>query len=299
MRGLAKRFGRVEALRELSFDVAAGQRVAVVGPNGSGKSTLNRVLLGLLAYQGEVRIGGRDAFAERAAIAGRIAYVPQLAPALAVPVGEWCAAVSRLRGLGEGAIARMAERLGLPLAEVAARPFRALSGGTRQKLLVALALAAEPSLLILDEPTGSLDPESRARVLALVDELPRDTTVLLCSHRLSEIRQLVDEVIALADGAIASRGPVRTYLDGAVRSVIEVAAEGGAAAWLFERGFHRGAGGWFVRTVAREEKLALLAELPESLGADLRDVCVHDGEAIPPPRGKVYPPRGNGGRDAA
>jgi Cu-processing system ATP-binding protein len=285
VRGLAKRFGRVEALRELSFDVPAGQRVAIVGPNGSGKSTLNRVLLGLLAYHGEVRIGGRDAFAQRAAIAQRIAYVPQLAPALAVPVGEWSAAVSRLRGLAPDAIPHMAERLGLRLAEIAARPFRALSGGTRQKLLVALALAAEPSLLILDEPTGSLDPESRARVLALVDALPRNTTVLLCSHRLSEIRQLVDEVIALAEGAIASRGPVRSYLDGALRSVIEVAAENAGAAWLFAHGFHRGAGGWFVRTVAREEKLALLAELPAALGADLRDVCVYDGEAIPAPGG--------------
>jgi ABC-type multidrug transport system ATPase subunit len=290
-RGLRKRFGHVEALRGLCFDVAAGQRVAIVGPNGSGKSTLNRVLLGLLAYEGEVRIDGRDAFAERAEIARRIAYVPQVAPALAVPAGEWSAAVSRLRGLPDDAVARTAERLGLPLRELAGRPIRALSGGTRQKLLVALALAAEPSLLILDEPTGSLDPESRARVLALVDELPRETTVLLCSHRLSEIRQLVDEVIALADGAIASRGPVRSYLDGAVRSVIEVAAEGRAAAWLFQRGFHRAAGGWFVRTVAREEKIALLAELPETLGADLRDVCVHDGEAIVP--------RTGGGGDAA
>jgi ABC-type multidrug transport system ATPase subunit len=284
-RELRKRFGRVEALRGLSFDVAAGQRVAIVGPNGSGKSTLNRVLLGLLDFGGEARIDGRDAFTERAAIAQRIAYVPQVAPALAAPVAEWSAAVSRLRGLSPDALARTADRLGLPLRALGGRPIRALSGGTRQKLLVAFALAAEPRLLILDEPTGSLDPESRARVLALVDELPRETTVLLCSHRLSEIRQLVDEVIALADGEIASRGPVRGYLDGAVRSVIEVAAEARAADWLFRRGFHRGAGGWFVRAVAREEKIALLAELPERLGADLRDVCVHEGDAIAPTQG--------------
>lgn len=281
--GLHKRFGRVEALRGLDFDVAAGQRVAIVGPNGSGKSTLNRVLLGLLAYDGEVRIGGRDAFAERAQIARRIAYVPQLAPPLAVPVAEWIAAVTRLRGLSDEAIPDMAARLGLSLDALAARPFRALSGGTRQKLLVAMALAAQPSLLILDEPTGSLDPESRARVLELVDALPRDTTVLLCSHRLSEIRQLVGEVIALAEGAIVSRGPVHSYLDATLHSVIEVAAEAGAAAWLSARGFRPGAGGWWVRTVARAEKIALLGELPERLGADLRDVCVRDGEALPAP----------------
>jgi ABC-type multidrug transport system ATPase subunit len=281
VRDLRKSFGRVDALRGLSFGVAEGQRLAIVGPNGSGKSTLNRVLLGLLAYRGEVRIGGADAFSERAQIAQRIAYVPQLAPALAVPVAEWIRAVTRLRGLAEGAIAGQAERLGLALAPLASRPFRALSGGTRQKLLVALALAAEPSLLILDEPTGSLDPESRARVLELVDELPRSTTVLLCSHRLSEIQQLVDEVLALAEGAITSRGPLRSYLDATLHSVIEVAATAGASAWLAEHAFRRGAGGWWLRSVAREQKLALLAEIPAALGDDLRDVCVRDGEALP------------------
>jgi ABC-2 type transport system ATP-binding protein len=292
VRKLRKRFGRVKALRGLDFDLAAGQRVAIVGPNGSGKSTLNRVLLGLLAYQGTVRIGGQDAFEDRAQIARHIAYVPQLAPPLAVPVGEWVTAVTRLRGLAAEAIPDVAARLGLRLDALAARPFRALSGGTRQKVLVAMALAAEPGLLILDEPTGSLDPESRARVLELVDELPRTTTVVLCSHRLSEIRQLVGEVIALAEGAIASRGPVHSYLDATLHSVIEVAAEAGAAAWLDARGFRRGAGGWWVRTVARAEKIALLGELPETLGADLRDVCVRDAEAPPPPGG-------SGGRHAA
>jgi ABC-2 type transport system ATP-binding protein len=292
VRKLRKRFGRVKALRGLDFDLAAGQRVAIVGPNGSGKSTLNRVLLGLLAYQGTVRIGGQDAFEDRAQIARHIAYVPQLAPPLAVPVGEWVTAVTRLRGLAAEAIPDVAARLGLRLDALAARPFRALSGGTRQKVLVAMALAAEPGLLILDEPTGSLDPESRARVLELVDELPRTTTVVLCSHRLSEIRQLVGEVIALAEGAIASRGPVHSYLDATLHSVIEVAAEAGAAAWLDARGFRRGAGGWWVRTVARAEKIALLGALPETLGADLRDVCVRDAEAPPPPGG-------SGGRHAA
>ena len=286
VRGLQKRFGRVPALCGLDFDIAAGQRVAIVGPNGSGKSTLNRVLLGLLDYQGTVRIGGHDAFVDRMRIARQIAYVPQLAPPLALPVGEWVAAVTRLRDLGADAIPELAARLDLSLDALAARSFRALSGGTRQKLLIAMALAAQPSLLILDEPTGSLDPESRARVLRLVDGLARSTTLLLCSHRLSEIRQLVDEVIALEEGAIASRGPVRSYLDATLHCVIEVAAEAGASDWLDARGFERSASGWWVRTVARAEKLALLGELPETLGADLRDVCVRDADAVTPPSGR-------------
>jgi ABC-2 type transport system ATP-binding protein len=280
VRGLTKRFGSVTALRDLCFEVPAGRRVAVVGPNGSGKSTLNRVLLGLLSYEGEARIAGFDAFREREQIARRTAYVPQLAPALAVPAGEWIAAVLRLRGLAPAVLEKLATRLELPLDTIARRPLRALSGGTRQKLLVALALAASPSLLILDEPTGSLDPESRERVLGLVDALPRDTTVVLCSHRLAEIRQLVDEVIALADGALASRAPIRDWVEASLVGLIEVAAQARAAAWLEQRGFRRSAGGWWRRPVAREEKLALLAALSAELGPDLLDVCVRDADAL-------------------
>jgi ABC-type multidrug transport system ATPase subunit len=280
VRGLTKRFGPVTALDDLGFELPTGRRAAIVGPNGSGKSTLNRVLLGLLAYEGEVRIGGLDAFAERERIARRSAYVPQLVPTLAVPCGEWIAAVLRVRGVPSAALDKLAARLDLPLDAIASRPLRALSGGTRQKLLVALALAANPALLILDEPTGSLDPESRERVLGLVAALPRDTTIVLCSHRLAEIRPLVDEVIALADGALASRTPIREWVDAALVALIEVAATERAARWLEPRGFRRGAGGWWRRPVARHEKLATLAALSRELGSELLDVSVRDVDAF-------------------
>jgi ABC-type multidrug transport system ATPase subunit len=278
--GLTKRFGAVVALRELAFTVPAGRRVAIVGPNGSGKSTLNRVLLGLLGYEGRVRIGGHDAFAERRQVAARTAYVPQVAPALAAPAGEWVRLVAELRGLDPAQIEKTAARVGLDLAEIAARPVRALSGGMRQKLLIALALAARSSLLILDEPTGSLDARSRERVLGLVDEVPRDTTVVLCSHRLSEIRALVDEVIALADGALVSQGPVAGFLDASLVSVLEVSAAPAAEAWLAAHGFRRAPGGWWKRSVTRDEKVALLAQLPEALRGQLRDVSVREAEAL-------------------
>jgi ABC-2 type transport system ATP-binding protein len=280
VRGLTKRFGSLLALRDLSFEVPAGRRIAIVGPNGSGKSTLNRVLLGLLAYDGEARIDGRDAFTERAAIAPRMAYVPQLAPALGVPAGEWIRAMLRLRGLAPASLEKVAARLGLPLEAIASQPLRALSGGTRQKLLVALALAAEPGLLILDEPTGSLDPESRERVLGLVDALPRETTLVLCSHRLAEIRQLVDEVIALADGALVGRTPIADWVEASLVSVIEVAAPPRAGSCLTRHGFSRSTAGWWRRLATRDEKLALLAALPVELGADLLDVCVRDVDAL-------------------
>jgi ABC-2 type transport system ATP-binding protein len=280
IRNLSKRFGRVEALRGVDLEIAAGQRVAIVGPNGSGKSTLNRVLLGLLRHQGTVRIGGADAFRERRKLAARTAYVPQIAPALAAPVGDWVRLVAELRQLDPADLEKTAARVGLDLASLHGRPFRALSGGMRQKLLIALALSAPASLVVLDEPTGSLDAPSRERVLALVDGLPRTTTVLLCSHRLSEIRALVDEVVVLGEGVVTRQGPVRHFLDEAMVSLLEVLATHDAAPWLEARGFRRAAGGWWTRPVTREEKLALLAEMPNALGGMLQDTTVREAEAL-------------------
>src|SRR5262245_51582093 len=180
--GVRKRFGRVVALDGVSFEVAPGSRVALVGPNGSGKSTLNRILMGLLACEGAVRLDGRCPFRERVAVAHAMAYVPQAAPALAAPVGELVRAIARVRGLESAAVTEVAAALDLELAAVAPRPFRSLSGGTKQKLLIALALAARASLLILDEPTGSLDASTRERVFGLFETLRPDATLLLCSH---------------------------------------------------------------------------------------------------------------------
>jgi len=287
LRDVRKRFGRVEALRGVSLSIPAGRRVAVIGPNGSGKSTLNRALLGLIACEGSVTIGGRDAFHERRQLATRTAYVPQVAPTLAASVGEWARLVGALRGVGTGELEKTAARVGLDLGALRERPLRALSGGMRQKLLIAFALAAPVSLLVLDEPTGSLDARSRERVLTLVDALSRETTVVLCSHRLAEIRSLVDDVVVLAEGRVVDRSSVRDFLDGAVVSVVEVRAEAPATPWLEAHGFRRGAGGWWTRPVPRPEKLDLLARLGGAGG--VLDVVVREAEAL------VLPEDGDGG----
>ena len=98
-RGLGKRFGRVEALRDVSFELPVGRRTALVGPNGSGKSTLNRILMGLLSYEGELRLGGLAPSRERVEIARHMAYVPQTAPGLGAPLGDLVRELSRVRGV--------------------------------------------------------------------------------------------------------------------------------------------------------------------------------------------------------
>jgi len=279
-RGLAKRFGTTHALRGVTFAIEPGARVALIGPNGSGKSTLNRAILGLLRCEGELRVGGRDPFAARAELAQRVAYVPQTAPQLAASVRELVAAVCSMREVAQARVEKLAAELELSLADLAARPFRSLSGGMKQKLLVALALAAEPELLVLDEPTGSLDAASRARVLELVAAQAGGTTLLLCSHRLEEVRRLASEVLVLAEGNVTRRSGLEVFLDETLVSVIELSLSPSASGEqaVRGRGFRALGEGRHLRIVPRREKARLAAELAQELGPALLDLEVRDVE---------------------
>lgn len=209
MRDVSKRYGDLRALDAVRFALEAGERVALMGPNGSGKSTLNRALMGLIRYEGEIRIDGVSPREDRLDVARRIAYVPQFAPSLAASVREMVRALARLRGMDVARVAQRAASLALDLEEVADRPVRSLSGGMKQKLLLALALAADASLLILDEPTGSLDAQARERFFELLGAVASDATVVLCSHRSDDLAGRVDRELELAEGRIRYDGPLR------------------------------------------------------------------------------------------
>jgi ABC-type multidrug transport system ATPase subunit len=281
IRGLSKRFGEVAALRDLHCSIPSGGRAALVGPNGSGKSTLNRVLLGLLRFEGEVRIDGVSPLCEDQEIARRIAYVPQAAPALPVSVGSLVSALARIRGIPAARVAELAADLGLELGAVQRQQFRGLSGGTKQKLLLALALATDAELLILDEPTGSLDARTRERFFALCEQRLDGATLILCSHRLEEVRHLVDHVLALDAGRLVYDGSAAAFLDASSSALVEVCAAGEPAArWLAARGFARRSGGWWTRAVARGEKRALLGALVTELGAAVLDLNARDVERL-------------------
>ncbi len=279
--GLTRRFGDVLALDEVSFTVPAGRRVALVGPNGSGKSTLNRVLMGLVACSGSVRLDGHSPFRERVAVAHRMAYVPQIAPQLAAPVRDLLRAVAGVRELRRGGFEAVASHLDLDLAALGPRPFRSLSGGMRQKLLITLAFASDASLLVLDEPTGSLDAQARERFFELFEAIDGGSTLLLCSHRLEEVRPLVDDVLYLSEGRLAWQGAAAAFLEACGVASFEVWADGdAAAAWLRARGFRRSAAGPWLRSVPAAEKMKLHAELARELGSSLRNLNVRDLENL-------------------
>jgi ABC-2 type transport system ATP-binding protein len=274
-----KRYGKLEALAGVDLDVPAGSRIALVGPNGSGKTTLTRVIMGLVDHRGALRLDGKPAARARAALAPHIAYVPQTAPQMAAPVSELVRSVSALRGAAPAAVAEVAAELGLDLAAVADRPLRGLSGGMKQKLLIALALASRPRLLILDEPTASLDVAARARFAALQAALLTDATVILCSHRLDELRTMVDRVVALEDGRIVHDGAVSDFLRGHAHATIEVLVDGHDP-WLNARGFAAAAGGWWTRTVDHHDKMRLVPETLAALGARIQDLVVRDLDRV-------------------
>jgi ABC-2 type transport system ATP-binding protein len=277
----SKRFDDVVALSDVTLIIPSGAKVGLVGPNGSGKSTLLRVLMGILRADGLVTLDGRDPIADRDALAASIEYVPQIAPQIAAPVREVVRAIADVRGITTDAVAEVAAKLDLRLDEIASRPFRGLSGGTRHKLLLSLALAAPASLVMLDEPTASLDADARERFFRVFAEVTRASTLVLCSHRIEEMRHLVDHVIALNEGSVVYDGSSVAYLEDRAVSVLQVCVnEASARPWLLGRGFSAGANGWFARTVTHAEKVALLPELAVGLGSELRDIHIQELERV-------------------
>lgn len=295
LRDVHKWFGANHVLRGIRLEVPAGRRIGLIGPNGSGKSTLTRVIMGMLSCEGSVRLDGADPAEQGQELLRRVAYVPQIAPQLFAPVGDVLQAVCALRDLPLARVKEVARGLGLDVDALAGRPFRNLSGGMKQKLLIALALSTRASLLILDEPTASLDAWSRDRFFHLFQEVGQEVgepaTLILCSHRLEEVRHLVDHVVAMQDGKIVYDGAAEEYLAQRALSVIEVSLDAGADAdWLVEQGFRQGvrgdAGRW-LRTVTREAKMPALASVTQRFDGRLKDVNVRELETIDVPHVKT------------
>lgn len=212
LRGLRKDWDGRPVLRGVDLVLARGERVALVGPNGSGKTTLLRSILGFVRAEGWVRVAGLDPWAQHEAAMRGLAYMPQRAPALAAPVGELVQAWAELRATPVDTLRPIAEDFGLSLDALRTVRFSALSGGMQQKLLAAMALAAAPQVLLLDEPTANLDPAARAVFLGRLAAQTPAPAILLSSHRIDELDDLVDRVVVLDEGAVRFDGPLGQFL---------------------------------------------------------------------------------------
>ncbi|MEX2211045.1 MAG: ABC transporter ATP-binding protein [Gaiellaceae bacterium] len=186
--GVAKRFGRRTALAPLDFELAAGETVALVGPNGAGKSTL----ISLLARATRPS-AGRVEWAEGI----RVGWAPQRAAQYArLTARENLELFARLEQVPAAAAEALLERFELPSDRLSGE----LSVGNQQRLNIAIALLGRPDVLLLDEPTASLDPEQRRRLWETVG----DTAVLFATQRLDEAERRADRVIALRDGEVVA-----------------------------------------------------------------------------------------------
>ncbi len=199
---VVKNFRRARVLDGISLDIGLGERVALIGSNGAGKTTLIRCLLGEYTHDGEITINGLDPRSNRTAVLGTIGFVPQLPPPLKMPVGQLIDFSAALCNTDPKRIHEIAKRLGLDVESIRSRQFVRLSGGMKQKLLIAIALGRDAKVLVMDEPAANLDPEARKIFFDLLAERQNEATMLISSHRLDEVSALVNRVIEMDMGKV-------------------------------------------------------------------------------------------------
>ncbi|HEX8739319.1 MAG TPA: ABC transporter ATP-binding protein [Casimicrobiaceae bacterium] len=210
VRGLVKRYARVEAVAGISFDVRAGTTTALLGGNGAGKTTTLSILLGvLLPTAGAIEVLGCDMPRERHRVLPRLNFTsPYVDLPKRLTVRENLSVFADLYG-----VARPSRRIDELAAEfdlgaVLRRPYGELSAGQRTRVSLAKALLNRPDLLLLDEPTASLDPDVGDRMRSYLERYQRDSgcTMLLASHNMGEVERMCSDVIMLRAGRIVDQG---------------------------------------------------------------------------------------------
>lgn len=203
---VSKAYGPVQALDSVSFHVDAGEVIGLLGPNGAGKTTMMRILTGYLEPDGgQVMVDGLDVLTDTLAAQQRIGYLPESAPLYSeLSVQAHLKMIADLRQIpAADQPARLSEAVGATaLADHLTRPIGQLSKGYRQRVGLAQAILHRPKVLILDEPTASLDPTQIVEVRRLLRRLARHSTVLLSTHILSEVEATCDRVIILLNGEV-------------------------------------------------------------------------------------------------
>lgn len=208
LQGVDLRYGTVRALDDVDLRIAVGERVAIIGANGSGKSTLLRVLHGLLRpTEGRVQREGsmRQAMVFQRPFALRMTALSNVALALWLRGTGWRdardQALLALRKVGLGSIAL--------------RNARTLSGGQLQRLALARAWSLQPHVLLLDEPTASLDPHAKREVEALMADFAESgTTLVFASHNLGQVKRLATRVVYMEQGRVLADLPVHAFFHG-------------------------------------------------------------------------------------
>ena len=251
-RGLAKRYGSIQALDGLDLDVPAGSVFGLLGPNGAGKTTTIRILTGLaVATAGSATVAGVAVGLDRTDLHRQIGYLdqdPRFYPwmrgreLLELAGGLSGIPSAELRARVDATLARTG------LAAAANRRIAGWSGGMRQRLGIAQALIHEPRVVFLDEPVSSLDPEGRRDLLELIEGLRGETTVILSTHVLADVERVCDRVAILDRGRLVTEGSLEDLLETHARPIYRLVVEphqDAAVAGLVDR---LGAAAWATNT---------------------------------------------------
>lgn len=237
VQNLQKNFGKVRALRDVTFDVKAGEVVGFIGPNGAGKSTTIRVLLGIINKDGgQARIFGKDVWKDSIEIHKRISYVPgDVALWENLTGGEIIDLFMKLHGSGDKEKRDyLIDRFELDPRKKA----KSYSKGNRQKVSLIAALAVESDLYLFDEPTSGLDPLMEQIFQEEVEKIKQaGKSILLSSHILSEVERLADKVVIIRQGDIVEAGTLEE-LRHLTRSTITVETKEDVAKLQHVAGVH-------------------------------------------------------------
>ena len=222
---LFKSYGSVHALEGISFNVKHGSICGLLGANGAGKTTTIAILLGLLTpSSGSVRILGHNFLADRYAVLPRMNFSsPYVDLPQRLTVHENLDIYARLYGVWDRASSLHGLYKALDLTHYRDRPYSTLSAGQKTRVALAKALINKPDVLLLDEPTASMDPDTADRIRGYLREYQAQTnaTILLASHNMSEVERMCDQVLILHNGHIVDRGVPQQMIANYGRTTLE------------------------------------------------------------------------------
>lgn len=202
---LTKRFGQAVCLDNVSLELKSNDSIALMGANGAGKTTFIRLLLGYYhPTSGNISVMGKQPVKDRTDILKHISFVPQLPPPIKLSLQELLHYICKSSGIERNKIFHFAQEMELDLLPILDKSFFKLSGGMKQKLLIAISLAKESDVMIYDEPTANLDPKARDNFYRLLKQTKEDKTMLFVTHRLDEVKELVNREIYFDLGKVVS-----------------------------------------------------------------------------------------------
>jgi ABC-2 type transport system ATP-binding protein len=202
---LTKKFGSHVSLDNVNCEFHKNESIALMGANGAGKTTLIRSILGYYhPDQGEVLISGLNPIKDRTKVLQEISFVPQLPPPIKLSLDELIQYVSISAQVDRELILHYANEMKLDINANINKSFFKLSGGMKQKMLIAISLAKKSDIIIYDEPTANLDPKARDDFYRLLKQNEEEKVLLFVTHRLEEVKDLVNRQIYMDLGKIVS-----------------------------------------------------------------------------------------------